>query len=109
MSPATLIADILDRSGLSQAELARRAGLPRSVLNAYLKGHREPGAGALLRIAAAGGVQLGVEKRMPPVDPERAGKILNQVLGLAEALPYRPRAEMAYPPLKDRLAKTASA
>src|SRR5689334_18178815 len=108
MSPATLIADILDRSGLTQAELARRSGLPRSVLNAYLKGHREPGAGALLRIAAAGGVQLGVERRMPPVDQERAGKILNQVLGLAEALPYRPRAEMAYPPLKDRLAKATS-
>lgn len=109
MSPAVLIADVLDRSGLSQAELARRAGLPRSVLNAYLKESREPGADALLRIAAAGGVQLGIEKRTPPVDPERAGKILNQVLGLAEALPYRPRAEMAYPPLKDRIAKGAPA
>lgn len=107
MSPAALVAEVLDRSGLSQAELARRAGLPRSVLNAYLKGNREPGADALLRIAAAGGVRLGVEERRPPVDPERAGKILNQVLGLAEALPYRPRAEMAYPPLKDRLARAA--
>lgn len=107
MSPAALIADVLDRSGLSQAELARRAGLPRSVLNAYLKGSREPGADALLRIAAAGGVRLGVEERRPPVDPKRASKILNQVLGLAEALPYRPRAEMAYPPLRDRLAKGA--
>lgn len=108
MSSAALIAEVLARSGLSQAELARRAGLQRSVLNAYLKGHREPGADALLRIAAAAGLQLGVEKRKPPVDPERASKILNQVLGLAEALPYRPRAEMAYPPLKDRLAKAAS-
>jgi transcriptional regulator with XRE-family HTH domain len=109
MSAAALIAEVLQQSGLSQAELARRAGLPRSVLNAYLKGHREPGGEALLRIAAAGGVRLGVEKRKPPVDPDRAGRILNQVLGLAEALPYRPRAEMAYPPLKDRLAKSASA
>lgn len=109
MSARALIADVLERSGLSQAELSRRAGLPRSVLNAYLKGHREPGADALLRIAAAGGVRLGVEERKPPVDPERAGRILNQVLGLAEALPYRPRAEMAYPPLKDRLAKSRSA
>jgi transcriptional regulator with XRE-family HTH domain len=104
-----LIADILRTSGLSQAELARRAGLPRSVLNAYLKGHREPGADALLRIVAAAGAGLEVERRRPPVDPVRAGKILNQVLGLAEALPYRPRAEMAYPPLKDRLAKAPSA
>jgi transcriptional regulator with XRE-family HTH domain len=104
-----LIADVLEKSGLSQAELARRAGLPRSVLNAYLKGHREPGADTLLRIAAAAGAGLEVEPRRPPVDPERASKILNQVLGLAQALPYRPRAEMAYPPLKDRLAKARSA
>lgn len=109
MSAAALIADVLERSGLSQAELARRAGLPRSVLNAYLKGHREPGADVFLRIVAAGGIRLGVEERKPPVDPERAGRILNQVLGLAEALPYRPRAEMAYPPLKDRLAEAGSA
>lgn len=109
MSSARLIADVLERSGLTQAELSRRAGLPRSVLNAYLKGTREPGADALLRIAAAGGVELEIAERRPPVDPERASKILNQVLGLAEALPYRPRAEMAYPPLKDRLGKAASA
>ena len=109
MSAAGLIADVLERSGLSQAELARRAGFPRSVLNAYLRGHREPGADALLRIAAAAGMKLGVEERKPPVDPERASKILMQVLGLAEVLPYRPRAEMAYPPLKDRLSRAASA
>jgi hypothetical protein len=54
-------------------------------------------------------VKLELEERRPPVDPHRASYILNQVLGLAEALPYRPRAEMAYPPLKDRLAKPASA
>lgn len=83
--------------------------MPRSVLNAYLRGHREPGADALLRIAAAGGAKLEVETRKPPVDPRRAGKILTQVIGLAEALPYRPRAEMAYPPLKDRLGGGAPA
>jgi transcriptional regulator with XRE-family HTH domain len=109
MSAAAVIADVLKQSGLSQAELARRAGVPRSVLNAYLKGHREPGGDALLRIVAAGGATLGLEMRRPPVDPERAGKILNQVLGLAEALPYRPRAETAYPPLKDRLSAAPSA
>ena len=109
MSTVALVAEMLKKSGLTQAELARRAGLPRSVLNAYLRGHREPGADALLRIASAAGVRLELEARRAPVDPHRASFILNQVLGLAEALPYRPRAEMAYPPLKDRLAKPVSA
>ena len=93
-SAGSLIQRTLDESGLSQAELARRAGLPRSVLNAYLRGNREPGADALLRIVAAGGTELQIAPRRPPVDPERAGKILVQVLGLAEALPFRPRAEI---------------
>lgn len=104
MSGSALIEDVLQRSGLTQAELARRAGIPRSVLNAYLRGHREPGADALLRIAAAAGFDLQPQQRKPPVDPERAGKILVQVLELAEALPFRPRAEMQYPNLADRLA-----
>lgn len=105
MTPATsLVAEIQRRSGLSQAELARRAGLPRSVVNVYLHGRREPGADTLARLAAAGGLRLNVESRKPPVDTERAGEILEQVLGLAEALPFRPRAEMGYPSLKKRLA-----
>lgn len=109
MSAAKLIADALEKSGLSQAELARRAGLPRSVLNAYLRGNREPGADTLLRIVAAAGAKLEITERKPPVDPKRAEKILLQVLGLAEALPYRPRAEMRYPPLIDRLAQVEKA
>lgn len=102
-SAAELVARIQRRSGLNQAELARRAGIPRSVLNAYIRGHREPGADALIRIAAAGGYGLELSERRPPVDPERAGRILVQVLELAEALPFRPRAEMQFPPLAERL------
>lgn len=109
MSAASLVADILRKGGLTQAELARRAGMPRSVLNAYMRGTREPGADALLRIASAAGVKLELGEQRPPVDQQRASFILNQVLGLAEALPYRPRAELAYPPLKDRLGKPAPA
>ena len=100
---ALLIGRLVDGSGLSQAELARRAGIPRSVLNVYLRGRREPGAAALVRLAAAAGFDLEPTKREPPVDAERAGKILVQVLGLAEALPFRPRSEMSFPPLAERL------
>jgi hypothetical protein len=81
--------------------------MPRSVLNVYLKGRREPGADALIRLAGAAGFDLGLERRKPPVDSERAGKILVQVLELAEALPFRPRAEIGYPPLAERLGKAA--
>jgi transcriptional regulator with XRE-family HTH domain len=100
---ASLLAEVLGGSGLSQAELARRAGIPRSVLNAYLHGTREPGTEMLLRIAAAGGMEVQLTDRKPPVDQERASRILVQVLELAEALPFRPRAEMQFPPLAARL------
>ena len=104
MNPsAATLAQILKESGLSQAELARRAGLPRSVVNAYLKGTREPGADALARLASAGGLELRLVRRRPPVDPQRASKILVQVLELAEALPFRPRSQLDYPSLPARL------
>jgi transcriptional regulator with XRE-family HTH domain len=95
-----LLREILERSGLSQAELARRAGIPRSVLNVYLKGNREPGTEATLRIAAAAGFDVELKKRRSPVDGVRAGEILVQVVELAEALPFRPRPEIQFPPLK---------
>lgn len=105
---AAIAAEILDRSGLRQAELARRAGLPRSVVNAYVRGNREPGADALAHLAAAGGFELQLAPRKPPVDVDRASKILVQVLELAEALPFRPRAELGYPRLPDRIGKQAA-
>ena len=108
-SSARLVAAILERSELSQAELARRAGLPRSVLNAYLHGSREPGTDTLLRLAAAAGQELELQPRRPPVDPERASRILVQVLELAEALPYRPRPDVDRPRLADRLAASGAA
>jgi len=86
-------------TGLSQAELARRAGMPRSVINTYVRGHREPGSDALQRIAAAAGLELQFAERKPPVDPERAGRLLVQVLELAEALPFRREERLAFPKL----------
>lgn len=104
-----MASEILTRSGLSQAELARRAGMPRSVVNAYVRGKREPGADALARLAAAGGLELELAPRRPPVDADRASRILVQVLELAEALPFRPRPELAYPRLSDRVGKPGPA
>ncbi len=94
-----LIRDIRRRSGLRQAELARRAGLPRSVVSAYEHGHRQPGVDAVARLAAAAGLELRVGS-LPSVDPDRAGRILAQVLDLAESLPARRRGPLEYPSLR---------
>jgi transcriptional regulator with XRE-family HTH domain len=105
---ASAASEILGLSGLSQAELARRAGLPRSVVNAYVRGTREPGSDTLSRLAAAAGLELRFAPRKSPVDADRAGRILVQVLELAEALPFRPRPELDYPRLADRLGASGS-
>src|SRR3954462_4406691 len=100
MSAATLIDKVLKKSGLSQAELARRAGLPRSVLNAYLRGGREPGAEALVRIVAASGRRLRTDPAVCALDLDRAGRLLLQVIELAEVLPGRRRGRLNFPPLR---------
>jgi transcriptional regulator with XRE-family HTH domain len=93
-----LIREIRRESGLRQAELARRAALPRSVVNAYEHGRRQPGVDALARLAAAAGLELRIARPTGPIDTARAGRILEQVLDLAEALPSRRRGELSYPP-----------
>jgi transcriptional regulator with XRE-family HTH domain len=99
-----LIRDVRAASNISQAELARRAGIPRSVMNVYERGKREPSAEMLVRLLNAAGFRLSVEPLAPPVDTERAGSILAQVIGLAEALPYRPKPSNGYPPIAATLA-----
>jgi transcriptional regulator with XRE-family HTH domain len=94
-----LIRDIRRESGLTQAELARRAGVPRSVMNAYARGRRQPGVDALARIAAAAGLEVSVGRPAEDARLQRAGRILEQVLDLAEALPQRRRSVLQYPSL----------
>jgi len=94
-----LIREIRRESGLTQAELARRSGLTRSVLSTYEHGRRQPAVAALARIAAAADLEVRVVPASDRLGSARAGEILAQVLDLAELLPYRPRAELAYPPL----------
>jgi transcriptional regulator with XRE-family HTH domain len=94
-----LVGQIRRVSGLSQAELARRTGMQRSVLSAYERGRRQPSVAALARVAAAAGLELQLAPAADQAAVEHAGKVLAQVLDLAEQLPYRPRKELAYPPL----------
>jgi transcriptional regulator with XRE-family HTH domain len=95
---AELIRQSRQRSGLTQAELARRAGMARSVVNMYEHGRRQPSVDALARILAAAGVELRAGPVVRRLDDERSGRLLAQVLDLAEALPHRRRGRLAYPP-----------
>src|SRR5687768_2669692 len=96
-----LLIEARRRAGLTQAELARRAGVTRSVLNTYERGRREPGAETLNAILLAAGFELSLK---PVIDLERNARILSDVLGLAWSLPYKVRPTLAYPPFKRRSA-----
>jgi transcriptional regulator with XRE-family HTH domain len=103
VDPDNLAGDLIGRirraTGFSQTKLARRSGIDRSVLSAYEHGRRQPSVAALARIAAAAGVELDLAPSRSVAADEQAGRVLAQVLELAEALPYRPRDELTYPPL----------
>ena len=54
------------RAGLSQAELAARAGVTQSVISAYESGQRQPSIPALTRLIEAAGFQLMLGLRRQP-------------------------------------------
>jgi transcriptional regulator with XRE-family HTH domain len=56
----SLIADIRKHSGLTQHELARRAGTSRTRLSAYERGRTAPELGTVERLARAAQVELGL-------------------------------------------------
>lgn len=93
-----------ERAGLTQAELARRAGLTTSVLSAYENGRREPRVDVFFRLVELAGFDISYDER-PEADPawfvvpdveEKAG-ILEHVCGMASALPQRDRGALEFP------------
>ena len=96
---ARLISRVREAAGFSQTELAARSGIDRSVLSAYEHGRRQPSVAALVRIAQAAGMELDLVPSAGAAADEHSGRVLAQVLELAELLPYRPREDLTYPPL----------
>ena len=96
MTPAALLRAVRRRAGLTQAELARRAGTSQPVISAYERGHRDPTYETLRRLVAAGGERLVLDAAPwpvsglePPADLHEHGRRLLDVLSLADAVPTR--------------------
>jgi len=98
VSVSDLIARLRRDRGYSQAELARRSGIPRTAINAYERGHRIPTSVTLARLVEACGHTLDVRPRTT-IDERANARALEQVLDLAELLPHRRRARLTFPPL----------
>ena len=96
------------RHGLSQAELAARAGTSQPVISAYEHGRRDPSTRTLRRLLAAAAERLElrlaptVAEIPPPADPEEHGRRLVDVLLLADAVGHRPRRPLSFPRIASR-------
>jgi transcriptional regulator with XRE-family HTH domain len=103
MDAGTMLQAARKRAGLTQGELAARAGTSQATVSAYESGSKQPSVATFSRLLAATGSRLTVEPlRRPLAEPSaaelaRAGETLAEVITLAEALPVRHRKKLRYP------------
>jgi transcriptional regulator with XRE-family HTH domain len=90
---------------MTQTQLAQASGTSQATLSAYERGNKVPSATTLARILAAAGRRLSTRPASRPVitpsvrELENRGRILAQVIELAEALPSKRDGKLAYPVL----------
>jgi transcriptional regulator with XRE-family HTH domain len=91
MDVATLLVRCRERAGLSQRELAARAHTSAAAICMYEQGDRVPRVDTLARVLAAMDATLELEAIAAPGDIDAAtnGRVLEQLLGLADQLPRR--------------------
>jgi len=105
MDGAAVLRRARRRAGLSQAALAARAGTSQATVSAYEGRTKVPSVDTLDRLLAAVGARLSVRPAPASVVvPDQAqlaeaGRILADVIGLAEALPARHCEELGFPRL----------
>jgi transcriptional regulator with XRE-family HTH domain len=94
-SSAQLLRAARLESALTQAQLAARTGVPQSLISAYERGRRQPGADMLLRLLAGAGHELVL--RSSVAGSRAAADKLAQVVALAAVLPTREPGPLRYP------------
>jgi len=102
VDPASALTRARSAAGLTQRELARRAGTSQAAISAYEAGRKDPSARTLARLLAACGHRLAVTEVPGHTTPDefaRRGRHLADVLALAEALPFRRPGSLRYPRL----------
>lgn len=107
LSPTVRVAKALHdarrRAGLTQSELAERAGTSQAAISAYESAAKEPSVSTLSRLLVAAGARLTVEpaRVLEPSAAQhaRAARALLDVLELAEALPTRHEPDLRFPRL----------
>ncbi len=93
------------RAGLTQAELAKRAGTSQATLSAYERGRKRPSIDTLARLLDGAGSRLAVRteprkvREPSPRDHAQTAVELLEVLALAAALPTEHSLELRYPRL----------
>jgi transcriptional regulator with XRE-family HTH domain len=105
MDAGVALRDARTAAGLSQSELAERAGTSQATISAYENGTKQPSVSTLSRLLAATGSRLTVAPAAQalvepsPKELKRTARALSDVLALAEALPVRHAPRLRYPRL----------
>lgn len=91
MDVPTLVRTCRQHAGLTQRQLAERAGTSAAALCLYERGQRIPRTDTLIRIVAAAGgtLSLRAEPAPPGIDLAANGRDLEDLLELADHLPHR--------------------
>ena len=107
MDAGELIREARVAANLTQDQLAQSSGTSQATLSAYERGTKVPSADTLARILAAAGRRLTTTPAPPVITPtrselERRGRILAEVIDLAERLPFHRGPTLTYPRLSSR-------
>lgn len=100
MRPSSAIRQARRDAGLTQTELAQRAGTSQATLSAYESGTKMPSIPTLERLLNACDRRLAVAPALRTrAELARSGERLSAVLELAESLPFSRPGPLRYPRL----------